>query len=262
MIFEKEDLSFHILDVIESSSVNRRVELYNTGRNFDALSIHFDSDTWIQTSSAEYLFKKNYVTYVPARLDYRRITTVSRGIVIHFETPSYTSQSIEYFEAQNSERLIELFKSIAEHWNKKADGYTYRCAAIFNEILEECYLQNKKSSVSNSKIKPSVDYLNENFRNPNLNMSEVAAKSFMSCAYFRKIFKEEYGISPQKHLIKLRLQNAAVMISTSAYSLKEIAHMSGYNDYKYFTTEFKNHMGISPSKYSYNFYELYGIKRK
>ena len=262
MIFEKEDLSFHILDVIKSDVLNRRVDIYNTGRNFDTISIHFDSDTWVKTETAEYSFNKNYITYIPARLDYRRITTTSSGIAIHFETPNYTSKNIEYFEAKNFDKLTKLFLDIADSWNKKEPGYTYRCSAIFNEILEECYLQNHHPESYESKIKASVDYLNENFRDVNLSMPDVAQKSYISGACFRKIFKDEYGISPQKHIINLRIQYAALLISTSSYSLQEIARMSGYNDYKYFTTEFKRHMGISPSRYSYNFYELYVIKKQ
>ena len=75
----------------------------------------------------------------------------------------------------------------------------------------------------------------------------------MSEVYFRKLFKEEFGISPQKYIIDLRLQNAAGLISTGYYSLKEVAYMSGYTDYKYFSVEFKKNMGVSPSEYLYNY---------
>ena len=71
----------------------------------------------------------------------------------------------------------------------------------------------------------------------------------MSEVYFRKIFKEDLGTSPQKYIIKLRLQKAADLIETGDYSLKEIAVMSGYNDYKYFSSEFKHLFGTSPSEY-------------
>ena len=75
----------------------------------------------------------------------------------------------------------------------------------------------------------------------------------MSEVYFRKLFKAEFGISPQKYIIKLRMQNALGLISTGYYSLKEVAEMSGYHDYKYFSVEFKKMIGVSPSEYSYNY---------
>ena len=75
----------------------------------------------------------------------------------------------------------------------------------------------------------------------------------MSEVYFRRLFKAEFGISPQKYIINLRMQNAVGLISTGYYSLQEVAYMSGYKDYKYFSVEFKRLMGVSPSGYEYNY---------
>jgi AraC-like DNA-binding protein len=87
----------------------------------------------------------------------------------------------------------------------------------------------------------------KNYKKSDLSIKEIADKSFMSEVYFRKLFKEKYEISPQKYIIDLRIQNAVGLISTGYYSLKEIAYMSGYTDYKYSSVEFKKAMGISPS---------------
>jgi two-component system response regulator YesN len=86
-------------------------------------------------------------------------------------------------------------------------------------------------------------------------MAEIAKQSFMSEVYFRKLFKAEYGITPQKQIIYLRMQNAVDLISTGYYSLKEVALLSGYNDYKHFSVEFKKIKGVSPSEYLYSFQE-------
>ena len=110
-------------------------------------------------------------------------------------------------------------------------------------------------------IHNSVDYLLKHYKKSNLSIKELADQSFMSEVYFRKLFKEEYGISPQKYIINLRMQNAVGLISTGYYSLKEIAHMSGYNDYKYFSVEFKKSMGVSPSKYVYDYEQNNDIHR-
>ena len=102
-----------------------------------------------------------------------------------------------------------------------------------------------------------MEYIQKNYKSDNLTMQKIAKESFMSEVYFRKLFKAEYGISPQKYIIKLRIQNAIGLISTGYYSLKEVADMSGYNDYKYFSVEFKKITGISPSKYRYTKKELF-----
>ena len=251
MFFKKEKISFNILDVLYLCQDN--VNIYNSGRNFHALSFRFAADTVLCTEKNEYYLRDNFVSYFPARLDYHRISKRDEMIVVHFETTNHTSKAIEYFEAKDPCVLSELFKEILRRWNEKEIGYEYKCSALLYEILAECYAENYNKKTITSKIQASVDYINQNYKNSSLSIREAADKSFMSEVYFRKLFKEEYGISPQKYIISLRIQNAAGLILSGYYSLKEIAYMSGYTDCKYFSTEFKKRLGVSPSQYSYDF---------
>ena len=251
MFFEKEMISFNILDVLLLKQEN--INNYNSGRNFNALSLRVRSDAVIKTDRADYSMGDNYVAFFPARLDYQRIANVDELVVIHFDSTDHLTEDIEFFEAKDVEKIKGLFFDIIDVWNKKETGYKYRCAALLYEIFAECYAQNYKREVEKSKIKASVDYIHQSYKKSDLSIKTVAEKSFMSEVYFRKLFKKEFGISPQKYIIDLRIQNAAGLISTGYYSLKEVACMSGYTDYKYFSVEFKRNMGVSPSEYLYNY---------
>ena len=251
MFFEKEMISFNILDVIELKQ--KDINSFNSGRNFNALSFRTRANTVLKTEAKEYVMRDNSVAYVPARFDYTRVAVEDELIVIHFDTMNYQSRKIEFFEASDPEKMSSLFRRILENWNAKELGYKYRCTALLYEILAECHVQNATRLPTNSKIQKSVDYIYENYKNGDLTIADVAKRSFMSEVYFRKLFREEYGTSPQKYIVNLRIQNAAGLISTGYYSLKEVALMSGYNDYKYFSVEFKRIMGASPSEYFYNF---------
>lgn len=251
MFFEKETLSFNILDVLELKQKN--VTMFNSGRNFSALSFRYHADTVLKTKTEEYRMGDNFVSYVPARLDYERSSNIDELIVIHFDAINYNTRDIEYFIPRDPVTLSKLFEKTLEIWNKKELGYKHKCSAILYEIFAECYEQNFVPKPQNSKIQNSVDYILANYKNGDLSIRDAADKSFMSEVYFRKLFKEEFGISPQKYIINLRIQNAAGLISTGYYSLKEVAYMSGYNDYKYFSTEFKKALGVSPSEYRYNY---------
>ena len=251
MFFEKETLSFNILDVLGIKQNN--VSMFNSERNFNALSFRFHSDAVLTTKTEKHSMKDNYVSYFPTRLDYTRVATVDEMIVVHFDTTNYTTKSIEYFIPTNPAVFSKLFREILDVWNKKELGYKFKCSAILCEIFAECYTQNYVSKSQNSKIQNSVEYLLKNYKKSDLSIRELADRSFMSEVYFRKLFKEEYGVSPQKYIIDLRIQNAVGLISSGYYSLKEVSYMSGYNDYKYFSVEFKKAMGVSPSKYLYNY---------
>ena len=252
MFFERDFLSFNILDVLRLSQGN--LDTYNKGRNFNAISFRFRSDTVLKTENEEHSVLDNYVSVVPAGLDYRRISKEDELIVIHFDTPDVSSHKIEAFLPKEPQKYGALFHDAYEIWRNKEIGYRYKCAARLCEIFSKCYAENLKPNDKKSPIAESVKYMQQSFANSALTIGDIAAKSFMSEVYFRKLFKAEFGISPKKHLIDLRIKNAVRLINMGYYSLKEVADMCGYADYKYFSVEFKAAVGCSPSEYVYKFY--------
>ena len=253
MIFENELLSLNILDVLKLNQKN--INMRNTRRNFDALSFRLRTDACLQTEENVYHLENNSICFVPAGLDYKRFATADELIVVHFNAANYVNKEIELFKPEAPERFSELFRSVLMCWNAKKTGYKYRCTAMLYEIFAECYAQNAKYHTNNSRIKNSITYISENYKKSDLSINEIAKRSFMSEVYFRKIFKSEFGISPKKYIVKLRIQNAIALITTGYYSLKEVAFMSGYTDYKYFSVEFKRIKGVSPSEYLYNYHK-------
>lgn len=247
MIFEKDCLSITFLEVLELKQ--RNVSMNNTGRDFDAISFRFASDACLETKENSYRLSENAVCFVPSGLDYKRSATRDELIAIHFQTENYAGREIEVFKPKAPAHLAALFQAILSVWQAKEVGYQYRCTALLYEILAECHKECARPQASHSPIEVSVRYLLEHFKDPDLSVGTLAERSFMSEVYFRKLFKSELGTSPQKYIIDLRIRNAVALMSTGYYSLKEIAHMSGYRDYKYFSTEFKRIKGLSPSEY-------------
>ena len=251
MIFENNILSLAILDVIslEQGQVNSQ----NGGRNFDAVSFRVRSDALLEANGRSIRATGGSLCYVPAHLDYKRSATVDELIVIHFRAADYVGREIELFVPDNAEELRRLFESALEIWNAKESGYMYRATACLYQIFAECNKNLEPIARQKSKIHDAVEYMLENYKNPDLTVSEIAKRSFMSEVYFRRLFKLEFGISPQKYIIDLRMRHAQMLMSTGYYSLSEAAYASGYTDYKYFSSEFKRRNGISPSKYFYDF---------
>ena len=251
MIFEKDGLVFDLLDVIFLKQ--GRVVSFNGGRNFDALSYRFRAKTVLRDKAGEHFVQDGSLCFVPANVEYVRDSEWDELAVVHFRAANYSSSCIEAFMPENRERTEELFRRILAVWNEKKAGYRYRATALFYEIFAECYAQNVKSSLHNSKIEAAVRYLEKHFKEPSLTIGEIAGQSFMSEVYFRKLFKAEFGTSPQKYVVRLRVNHAASLMAAGYYSLKEVAALSGFSDYKYFATEFKRQKGVSPSQYRYNY---------
>ena len=72
---------------------------------------------------------------------------------------------------------------------------------------------------------------------------------FVSEAYFRKLFKKLYSVSPKQYVINLRLETAAQLLQSQLYSVNEVGDRSGFTDPKYFAKLFKSKYGCSPKEF-------------
>ncbi len=82
-----------------------------------------------------------------------------------------------------------------------------------------------------------------------LPLKEIARKSGMSNERFRKVFKEQTGISPGQYRIRCRIDMARSKLETSRLPLEEIAMQLGYPDVYSFSKQFRQQTGMSPGRY-------------
>ncbi len=253
MIFEQETMGFQILDVLSFNQGSTKK--YNFKRNFDALSFRLHADTVIEFGGTQLEFSDNSIGFFPSNVDYTRISNRDCLIVVHFKSFQYHSNEIERFLPSEPEKYKVLFYKILECWNQKDISYKHHASSLLNQIFAELYHDNKKSYEHTSKLKASIQYIDENYMKKDFSLQTAAEKSYISDTYFRKLFKQEFHLSPKQYVIKRRMNHAASLIIAGYHTLEEIAELCGYHDYKHFSVAFKKVIGTSPSKYVYNYAE-------
>jgi len=250
LFFDREMVSLRILNVVElkQEQVSRNV----SARPFDALSFRLSSDVRMEGGGQTRQMQDDTISFIPAGLQYSRNGTRDELIAVHFQMTDAAETQMEILRPQDPAAMRDLFRRILACWKGREQGYQYQCTALLYEILARCRRQLAQGRAE-GRIQPSLDYLAQNWNQPDLTVGELAKQSFMSEVYFRRLFKEGFGLSPQKYLVQLRVQKAAELIHTGYYTLKEVAVMCGYRDYKYFSVEFRRLMGCTPSAYKKGF---------
>jgi AraC family transcriptional regulator, arabinose operon regulatory protein len=81
-----------------------------------------------------------------------------------------------------------------------------------------------------------------------LNLKEIAASFNMSYEKYRKLFKEEVGVSPLQFHLQCKFQVAQRLL-TEGLSIKAVADEMGYQDPFIFSRQFKKYMGVPPSHF-------------
>lgn len=250
MFFEQENISFQILDVLYINRGSIRTDNY--GRNFEAISLRYEASSVVEYNGKRIEFGDNTIGFFPANLDYKRTSGGDRMIAIHFKTFNYSTKDIEKFVPSDYKKYQRLFEEALRRWNSKTVSYMHETASVVNLIFAELYADNRKTDIHKLKIAGSVEYIENNCLDRDFKLSKAAEKSYISETHFRRLFKDEFGISPKQYVINYRIKRAASLIIAGYHTLKEIASMCGYEDYKHFSVEFKKVTGISPSKYRYD----------
>jgi len=98
-------------------------------------------------------------------------------------------------------------------------------------------------------IQDVKEYIDDNFSNSNLTLSEVAKKFYVNLSYLSRIFKEETGYTFVDYIIKLRMEKAIKLLDETDKKAYEIAEEVGINDPHYFSACFKKYTGVSINQY-------------
>lgn len=140
---------------------------------------------------------------------------------------------------------------VIEDFNYDSDDSEHFMEVCYEYLSNICFLlsHNKLKSNANLRIVNKViQYINDNLKKE-LNLEDLAHLVHLNSDYFGKIFKQIVGINFKEYVIKIRIENAKVLIDSGEYSIKEISYLVGYSDPNYFSRSFKKIVGISAVEY-------------
>ena len=125
-------------------------------------------------------------------------------------------------------------------------------AGIVNHLIGLMYSLERNMELS--KNQQQVDMISKarlmirESLESDLTIQHIAEDLGVSYSNFRKLFKEYTGLSPATYQQELRLLRAKEMLTTTDYSIKEIAYRLNFESPDYFSAKFKAKMGFKPSE--------------
>jgi AraC-like DNA-binding protein len=69
----------------------------------------------------------------------------------------------------------------------------------------------------------------------------------MSYAHFRRVFKQQSGLSPYQYHLQLRIHRAREMLHSTTLAVGQVAARLNFPNPYYFSKIFKKKTGMSPS---------------
>jgi AraC-like DNA-binding protein len=107
------------------------------------------------------------------------------------------------------------------------------------------FLDRKHSRQLGEKIKA---YINENFRNPDLNISITALHFNLTPAYLSGIFQQQTGLNLLEYISALRIEESKKLLEQGC-SIIKTAELAGFRGSSTFIRIFRKITGVTPGQY-------------
>ena len=147
-----------------------------------------------------------------------------------------------------SDTVLMYFKKIMDEY-KQQDAEYEIAAGAFLDLLFVSTMRNINGASRKCKDIEYIKAYIEQYSNQKINFGQLAKISGYSYDYFRHIFKQRFGVSPQDYLIEVRLENAKRLLKGAKLTCTEIAYTCGFSSSAQMSLLFKRKVGASPTAY-------------
>ena len=122
---------------------------------------------------------------------------------------------------------------------------------VFNNYLKTPAGSKKKTPAWAQELKEII----QDHIDTNLSLKEISKGLEINPSYLSREFSKYFeDLSFGEYIRKQRIEKAKeLMSSPNAYSLTEIAYLTGFSDQSHYTRIFKKHTGRSPSVFKRDF---------
>ncbi|QGQ96047.1 response regulator [Paenibacillus psychroresistens] len=158
-----------------------------------------------------------------------------------FELLTETGQNYPQFfrEKMNLIEDLQAQKSLdeMEKWIKELFDSTMHTVAV------------NRSNKSQKIVQSVKKYIEENYGNENLMITEISQSLFINYGHLSYLFKKETGKTINDFLTEFRINKAKELMDKGNHYILEVSLKVGYSDQGYFSKCFKKFFGQAPSKY-------------
>lgn len=136
--------------------------------------------------------------------------------------------------------------------NEREEAYLMH--SLFYRVLSLHVRPTVKDSFSVDSIVYGIKNYIENNYHRQIIIADLARQSNYTRNYLYKLFRKEYGLSPQEYLMNLRIEKAKLLLGNpkNHFTIGNIAAAVGFSDPLYFSKLFRKKTGKSPNEYRKN----------
>lgn len=214
---------------------------------------------WLENKS--YPISPNDLIIVPPNTEHTELSYNANPleyIVLGIEgitfLDSETASSRDIYNYPERTELSNLLNLILKEVQNKQPGYHLVCQNLLDVLLIQIIRRQKlvPAPISFTKMTKECgqikQYLDSNYAD-NINLDSLAAMAHMNKYYLVHAFTKYTGLSPISYLNAKRLESSRNLLTSTDFSIAQIASSVGFSSQSYFSQAFRKEMNMTPNEY-------------
>lgn len=231
--------------------------------NYHVLQFIIDGRGTLQIGNREWHLKQYDLFYLPANTlckyfsdkdepyEYYWISLIGRKSDEYLRKCCLTNENpVHSFD---SDALKEPFINIFDQLYSNEPNLYFKIMSeiygIFDIIAKETLLQNADINYP-PLVQNAIAFIDTHY-SLGITVGDVCEYLFINPSYFSNLFKKSTGMTLAHYLMGIRMSSSATKLKTTGMSISDIAASVGMTPLA-FTTAFKKHYFLTPSKYRNN----------
>ncbi len=179
----------------------------------------------------------------------RSLNNMAAGHIFHF-APDISQNYAKILLHDTDARLLSVLEDISWELEHKNDGHRAVVRGHLTQLL--IYFLREAGQQEAKNLSPTLGVILRNLQDrymENISIIDLCDDHYYTLNYLGKKFKEEMGVPFKTYLQNYRLQKATSLLTTTDYSVEEIAAAVGYQNTPFFYKLFRQRYGTSPLHY-------------
>lgn len=204
----------------------------------------------------DYEFVTDYFAIIPPNIVHEELHKIDGTVIfIGFKGDLNFIKETTILKDDESHTIKKLLKSICDECAIQENNYLKMVSLKLEQFIIYLKRMLQKDTDKNKKSRDLslvVSYIKENYNFP-IEIEQLAKMTNYSEGHFRRLFSQEFGVSPLEYIMETRLTKAKELLETSTSSCSDIASICGFSDSAQFSKLFKRRFGIPPKQYRIQF---------
>ncbi len=146
----------------------------------------------------------------------------------------------------NLDIYLRDYEKMLELW--QLGGNRARLMSLMYGMLHR--LATEDETTTDPLLSNAVKLLRQRLYDPALKVERIAHEANLSEAYFRRLFRKSYGVSPKQYILEQRILHAKRLLTEHTASVTLIAESCGFSGVYHFCRAFKQVTGQTPTEYA------------